>query len=372
MASPFLFPLISLVCGIYLQSLMHIPITICVILLCALTPALFFFRNNTRTQHYVIYILFFMTGSLMLTLQQDKTKLMLEKLSNKNLSVIATITDKTIQDGFPGGEILELSVEQYCETSQDKNFKPLSCTLLCYTHYKTAIQIGDTYEFENIEIKNKKTETLAGNPTYNEYLLKEDILATIFMNNNTEYTLKKHQKYSINRWLWEKRQRIYGQLKNKLSQKTFTYFSLIFLGNKQHTTIDKLRKTFNYWGLSHYLARSGLHIVLFIIIWQWILSLIPINFFLKRLLLILICMIYNFLSWYSIPFARAYFAFLLIEMGRLSSRQTYYLHILTLICTLILLFNPMQLFFLDFQLTFGLTFSLVWISHIIKTRTQSA
>jgi len=378
-ASPFVFPLISLICGIYLQSIVHSPIILCALLLVMLLPVLFSFRNNSKITRYSINLMFFITGALTLTLQQDKTKLMLEKLSHKNLELIVTITDKTVQDGHPGGEILELSVEQYRESSTlitdgivQKTFKPISCTLLCYTRYKTSLQIGDIVSFENIEIKPKKTESLAGNPTYDDYLIKEDILATIFMNDKIEYTLIKKPKYSINRWLWHKRQSIYGQLKNKLSKKTFMYFSLIFLGNKQHATIDELRKTFNYWGLSHYLARSGLHIVLFIIIWQWILSLLPINFFLKRMLLILICLIYNFLSWYSIPFARAYFAFLLIETGRLCSRQTYYLHILTLICTLILLFNPMQLFFLDFQLTFALTFSLVWISHVIQTSNQSS
>ena len=374
-ASPFVFPLISLVCGIYLQSLVHCPIIVCALLFFVLLPALFYVRNRNKNKipHVIINLMFFITGALMLSLQHYKTKLMLDRLSHKNLELIVTITDKIVRDGYPTGEILELSVEQYRELSESPitAFKKTSCTLLCYTHYKTSMQVGDIVEFENIEIKNKKTETLAGNPTYDDYLIKEDILATIFMHDKIQYTLKERPKYSINRWLWQKRQNIYGQLKNKLSKKTFMYFSLIFLGNKQHATIDNVRKMFNYWGLSHYLARSGLHIVLFIVIWQWILSLIPINFFLKRFLLILICVIYNFLSWYSIPFARAYFAFLLIETGRLCSRQTYYLHILSLICTLILLFNPMQLFFLDFQLTFALTFSLVWISYIIQTAKKS-
>jgi len=304
---------------------------------------------------------------LVLMLQQKQSIIMRDKLVNKNLGLLVTVTDKIIRD--QNGELLELSVEGYRD-QENKNYTPISCTILCYTHYPTNIQVGDRIEFEHVDIKKTiHKNSLTGNPTYDDYLIKEDVVAAIFMNNKIEYTIQERPKYSINRWLWNKRQQVYTQLKHILSKTTFTYFSLIFLGNKQHIIIDDLRKTFNYWGLSHYLARSGLHIVLFIIIWQFILSLIPINFFLKRLLLLLICIIYNFLSWYSIPFARAYFAFLLIETGRLCNRQTYYLHILTLICTLILLFNPMQLFFLDFQLTFALTFALVWIGRILQRST---
>lgn len=356
--TPFIIPLASFAAGIYLQSLLHVPTLPITSFFVALLIIFICLRNKTTFTRFIIPSLFFTAGALLLSLQYYQTATLRNELANKKLNLIATITDKTFKDGFKKGEIIELSVTH-----------PAACKIVCYTHYPTHMRVGDIFEFKNVEIPTKKATTMTGNPTFDDYMIKENVVATIFMNKNIKYKLKERPAYSFNRWLWQKRQQLYWALKKKLPKQTFMYFSLIFLGNKQHDAIDQLRKSFNAWGLAHYLARSGLHIVLFIIIWQWILSLIPIHLYFKRILLIIICTIYGFLSWYSIPFARAYYAFLLIETGRLCNRQTYYLHILTLICTLILLSNPMQLFFLDFQLTFALTFALVWIGQITNRRS---
>ncbi|MBD3272914.1 hypothetical protein GF385_00995 [Candidatus Dependentiae bacterium] len=162
----------------------------------------------------------------------------------------------------------------------------------------------------------------------------------------------------IKQFIYKARQKIYFKIKQKLNKKSFCYFSSIFLGNKKTNISAQQKNIFNIWGISHYLARSGLHIIIFIIIWKIILNLIPIPIRIKNIFLFLTLLIYLALSWPSLSFLRAFFIFILYMIGILFNKQTNFSHILIVICILILIKNPIQLFFLDFQLTFFLTFAL--------------
>ena len=135
--------------------------------------------------------------------------------------------------------------------------------------------------------------------------------------------------------------------------------------------MDHLRKIFNEWGISHYLARSGLHMILFILIWTMVLQFLPVHISVKRVAIAALCIIYSILTWPSISFCRSFFVFLLCQVGMIVNFQVNFLHLLTTTCLLILLFNPIQLFFLDFQLTFSLSFALVWLSRKIQYRSKA-
>jgi competence protein ComEC len=372
--APFLTPLISLIAGILLQNHCNLPIllhTLCITGSLILLVAL---RNSRKIIIKIpLCSLFLCAGGLLLQLQKNNYHELNKKFAHKNLDLIAKVTGKELLNTPTNrrGQAIELTVEQ-AKNCLDPAYHDASFKILCYTRFPIPITIADTIELSNIVINTKQTTNLSGNPSYSDYLVKEGVLATIFMSHATNYSLIKRPEHSRSRWFWNKRNTIYHELKKKLSPLTFSYFALIFLGNKQQNSIDQLRKNFNYWGLAHYLARSGLHIVLFIFIWQFFLGLFPIHIRFKRIALILICLVYNFLSWSSVPFARAYYVFLSVEAGRTMHCQTNFLHLLTLCCLSILLFNPMQLFFLDFQLTFALTFTLVLFSHLTQSKESEA
>ena len=141
-------------------------------------------------------------------------------------------------------------------------------------------------------------------------------------------------------------------------------FSAIFLGKKNKTqTYDKSKDQFKIWGISHYLARSGLHLVIFIMIWHLILCLFPIPFRWKQSILIALALIYALLSWSSVSFIRALTVFMLYKIATIFEIQMHIVHSITLACLFTLLYNPAHLFFLDFQLSFALTFALAWLAN---------
>ena len=168
----------------------------------------------------------------------------------------------------------------------------------------------------------------------------------------------------------KKRNTTYEKLSKKLSRKTATFFSSIFLGTKAFSPIDKTKEAFGFWGLAHYLARSGLHIVLLIFAWSLLLNIIPLPFWQKRIILLCVTLFYTALTWSSISFMRALGVFILYEVGRIFKYQMNFLHILSFVCITILISNPLQLFFLDFQLSFALTFALVLTPILFYHRVE--
>ncbi len=219
--------------------------------------------------------------------------------------------------------------------------------------------VGDLIEIKNITFKETANQSFA------HYLAKEKIAATVFVD-TLEYTLLERPRFNLNRMIFYFRQRIFDELRNKINRETFQLFSSIFLGNRTAVKkqMDATKEPFKIWGTSHYLARSGLHLVIFVIVWHFILSLFPIPFFIKQLFLIFLILLYAILSWSSISFERALLMFLVYKLCLLYGRPLHYVHLVILATLLVLLINPLQLFFLDFQLSFGLTFALAWFNHI--------
>jgi|GEM_PF-1673167 len=160
-------------------------------------------------------------------------------------------------------------------------------------------------------------------------------------------------------------------LKLKMSAKTYALFSSIFLGIKMGSTatMRQLREQCSYWGIVHYLARSGLHVGLVIFIISLLLGLFPLPFYLKQFIGLVVILIYYLLTPPTISFIRALIIYLFYVLCIWWNKTIYSLHILTLTCLIILLINPFQLLALDFQLTFFITYALI-IFNLIITRAR--
>ena len=147
-------------------------------------------------------------------------------------------------------------------------------------------------------------------------------------------------------------------------------FSSIFFGNKHNKKyfFEKSKNQFKCWGILHFIARSGLHLMLFIFLWQLLFRLIPIPFAYKQWILIIFGIVYFFLSWASISFLRALFIFFAYKISPFFNTRVNLLHFLSLTALFMLINNPVLLFFLDFQLSFGLTFALVLFGQLQRQK----
>ncbi|MFH1254170.1 MAG: ComEC/Rec2 family competence protein [bacterium] len=389
--SPFIIATFAFLFGIYAQSYELFSPAILLIALALLTPVLLISATKnfySKFTQVFACIIFFALGAFALTWQKNQYANAIQEFDGRKLDLIAQVTNKILlptaehdnwnsgkDDNRNGGwkEIIEITVLQAKDAIAKNHeafntaicYKKALFNLQCYSYSATDIQVDDIIELENVKIKVLQDKSLSQNTSYKNYLIKENLLSSVFFYKNKNITILKSPKFSIRKFIWDIQANTYQRLEQKIHPTVFTYFSLMFLGNTHHKNIDSMRNTFNYWGLSHYLARSGLHIVLFILIWTIFLQLIPISIRFKRSLLIIICVTYKIFSWTSLPFTRAFYAFILTEIGKIFNFQTDFLHLLSIVCMTILLFNPMQLFFLDFQLTFALTFALAFVSKFM-------
>lgn len=234
----------------------------------------------------------------------------------------------------------------------DTQWHTCNGSVYVYTN-KTNFRVADTIELEVVQLK-KPTDN-----NFIRYLLRDGIYGTTFSNNLT-YTLKHRPSFSCVRAIAEWRDHIFTQLRTKMSRNTFSLFSALFLGNRSFNKkqTDPINLLFKRWGIAHVYARSGLHLALLIWVWFIIMRLFPISHTIKIGLLLCIGSLYALLSWSSISFLRALILFLLCYVCRLVYIPYRTIHLLIITCLVTLLYNPFHLFFLDFQLSFALTFAL--------------
>jgi competence protein ComEC len=189
-----------------------------------------------------------------------------------------------------------------------------------------------------------------------------------------DYILISRPEWSISKTISTLKEQTLQEIAYKMDRHAFKLYSSLFLGNRTivKKEMETTKESFKAWGLSHYLARSGLHLVIFVLIWHFILGLVPISYFFKQCFIIFLILIYATLSWSSVSFERALLMFLLYKFCLAHKVPIYYIHLITLATLIILLFNPLELFFLDFQLSFGITFALAWFNSIQAEKRRLA
>lgn len=195
-----------------------------------------------------------------------------------------------------------------------------------------------------------------------------NIIASAFSNNYQTIPLESANLFERLAILFIKLKfKIFSSLSRKMTRLTSALFSSLFLGkNSSNLNFYRVKYYWNILGISHYLARSGIHIMLLLIIWSYVIFMIPISYVCKQILLILISVLFYALSWPSISFTRAIIGscfFIFCKLRRIAIAP---IHVICIICLLDLLANPFNLFLLEFQLSFGLTFFLLIYSQFTQ------
>lgn len=363
--SPVFLLTLGLIVGILCQSItttVYPPIlsSILAIFLIGLKAKKIMTSNSSYS--FVLFFISFSIGSFLYQNQVDRHEQFYSHINNMPIDIVGTITDISRNNHKAMPDTITLQLKSI-KKSNSKKWDSSNKIILIYTNHHNKLWIGDIVMISNIQFKDPQDRPFV------QYLIKQKIAATLFIDHFT-YSLQCRPYLSLNRWIFNQKQRLFKNIEKKMSSKTFLFFSSLFLGNRtiQKEKIQSMSEQFKKWGISHLLARSGIHLTIFIFTWQAIFSLIPLSFALKQYILILISIVYFIFSWPSISFIRAFSIFMLYQLCTIINRPTHFLHFCLLTCFLFLIFNPMQLFFLDFQLSFSLTFVLGWFNQLYQRK----
>lgn len=351
--SPLFLPLIALIASIcirfYTANILFLAGNIGLILLC--TALIFGYKNNRS--YYLIGL-----TTLMMVAGWARTNMLLNyytqfpfQQTNSPCSLQGTILNKSYN---PTSRIKHTTLVDI----ETINGNPIPHYIIqLYTLNHPPVTVGDTVILENISIKAPK------NRDFQWYLIKEGIASSVF-SYDAQFKIKEHPSFCATRNLFQLRHNIFMTFKKQLPKEAFALFSSLFLGEKASSkyTLEKIQQKCKKWGIMHYLARSGLHLVMVFSAYEMMLRFLPLPYILKQLILLMLGIMYYLLSWPSISFIRAFLVFIFYKIAIFIFRPIHFVHILLLTCLVILLTNPFQLFFLDFQLSFLLTFALGWLN----------
>ncbi len=252
----------------------------------------------------------------------------------------------------------------FCTTDRNFTFKKTALIYL-YTPAHVECSIDDEVSIDDIALKKPKTNTDVIRT------MRSGVIALIFAQNNT-YSIKKTTHQSIKRYLFDVRAKTLCAVCNKIDASLQPLYAALFLGNKHDIPMScSITHRFSLWGISHHLARSGLHLI--IAGWLLILFLqrLPISERSRYLLLAILGFTYYLLSWSSISFDRACFSFILYKIGTWGRTPLDPMHTISLVMLSFLCISPAYLLCLDFQLSFGLTYALAWFNHAHTKRVYS-
>ncbi|MFC1854645.1 ComEC/Rec2 family competence protein [Candidatus Dependentiae bacterium] len=312
-----------------------------------------------------VFLMFVFIGATSFVLNSYRISY-ISSLCQKASKIEGIITDVDEKDGYLRNK-LTIEVKKINSWKQIKPWRKYKAVVFCRCHW---LKVGDVVTITDPKMASPpKASPFRNKTSWQNYLLKEGILGYIFCEKRGQ--IKKIRTINnISSFFTKLKNDINQRLKNKLTESTYNLFASIFLGIKKIEAGSWLRESFAHWGLSHYLARSGLHVALYSSLWLSFLAALAVPHFFRYLLIFFLLILYASLSWTSISFVRAQWVFLLLALGRIFNNQIKIPHLLSLVALTILLISPFQLFALDFQLSFVLAFTLSVITTKLITSDE--
>lgn len=317
-------------------------------------------------------LIFFLIGALRSTSQEAYFLSQAQLLCNKKITLTGTIVDKEEQPGKKFPLVLTIAVTNI--TYRNRTFSPEQPLIKLYCHESHAFEYNDVITIPEIYL------SYPGNSSFGYFLKKQNICANGFLKREQPITFVEHIKAgglaeNCACWVQKQKDALIAHFQQNLSPEAFILFSSIFLGYKMPKTefTCHLRDEFQWWGISHHLARSGLHLVMFILVLQFLLLLLPIPLVIKKAVSMLLIFLYTLFSWSSISFIRSLLMVFCYFICTLTSFASHALHTISLACCIILLYNPFYLLSLDFQLSFSFTLALaLFHDAYLYRRAQSS
>ncbi|MGZ6255178.1 MAG: ComEC/Rec2 family competence protein [Candidatus Chromulinivorax sp.] len=195
--------------------------------------------------------------------------------------------------------------------------------------------------------------------SYEQYLIRENIWAIAHAKKLFYITVQKPSLFQ--QWINSLQKVQLQAFEKTISPLTQTLYLSIFCGKKIKSEMTtKIKRLFAYFGISHHLARSGLHLIILIGILLFLFSFLPFPSRYKQSIIFCILCGYHFLTYPSVAFLRAFYMYILYMICKQLYLPYNPIHILLLTTGIVLITNPYNLFFLDFQLSFSITLLIIW------------
>lgn len=306
-----------------------------------------------------LVILFFFIGILITYMKLESSTLI--KFLNKDIELEGTIRETIYNEKDISKYIL--NVEKIVDNGASYF---LNENLSLKVIGQDKFEIGDKVLLSGVLKKpNKNTNPKLFN--YRLYLQTRGIYTTI--------TVKKHEINKVDEKIlsWYENMKIkfteYVELAcdTYLEKQNSSIMKAILLGQSSYLEEQEYNK-FKDLGLTHIMAVSGLHIGIISIFLITFLAYLGVERKINTILTLIIIWIYGFLIGYPPSVLRALIMFTLLFYSKIIFRRYDPINTLFFAMFIILSINPLWLFDIGFQLSFGATFFITFLTPILRTK----
>ncbi|MEN0056603.1 MAG: ComEC/Rec2 family competence protein [Mucilaginibacter sp.] len=240
-------------------------------------------------------------------------------------------------------------------------------TLLITIKGETALKYGDG-------VLIPATTTLIDPPfnpgefNYKQYLAHQNIYHQAFLYPGQFKTLKRNQGNPLIAYALKMRQQMVAKFKQQLhNPDAIAVASTLILGYKADLSNDILQ-AYSKTGTIHVLSVSGAHVAIIYLLLQWMLSFLDrykYGRLIKTIVIILLIWYYAMLSGFSAAVCRSAVMISMVIVGKTFVRHINMLNILAISAFMLLLYNPLYITDVGFQLSYLAVAGLIIFQPIV-------
>ena len=335
-----------------------IVISACILIFLSLTA---YWQRKTLFFVFITWITFFLTG-MILVYENDATNHTnyFEK-HLKNTSKVILAIDKVLKPGNYHHKYVADVVQLDSKKTTGHvllNIEKDSTSLLFHT--------GDLVFLKN-KFQDIKSSLNPHQFNYKHYLKKQGINQQVYITHQ-EILLLDESKVSLLRFIDAFRVKIQKSLRRyHFTDDELAVMNALLLGQRQEIS-KQLSDNYSKAGAIHILAVSGLHVGVILLILSFILKpLERVNNgkLIKLVLVILSLWFFAILAGFSASVIRAVTMFSAIALGQFFNKRNAVEHSLIFSMFIILLWKPLFLFDVGFQLSYTAVFGIIWIQPVL-------
>ena len=332
-------------------------------LLIAVSALLFYLIYSNKIKSYIALLLFlFFLGGIYISDLRVNDSDSLFYIAPKNDVLLEGRVISILETNKPDKTRFYFEADKI--NANNKEIKDLNSktivTLMETKEVYSKIQIGDILRLKG----NLRIPQQAANPnefSYKNYLKNSNTFTTMFVMKDGFEIVKKPDEPG-----WKFLQKVNTQRTNIIERHAkiikSPYIELlggVVFGDDAINPTDELKESFRISGLLHLLAASGLNVGLIFGIWFFIGKTFRLNYNLNTIIGAILVLIYTCMTGFSPSILRATLMIEFVLIGKLINRGANSLALISLVCFLMLLYNPSWICHIGFQLSFLVTIGLI-------------
>lgn len=208
----------------------------------------------------------------------------------------------------------------------------------------------------------------AGNPSqfdYGNYLRNHNAYAVFYANDVKNIPTKQTLRAKILQNINDYREKVISIHSKYLSSPYLEILGGIVFGDDAVSPPKEIKQSFVNSGLLHILAASGMNVAFIYGFFYWLMSILRVPFVPKVVFGMIMVVIYSLMTGLGASIIRATIMLLFVLFGKLIDRDAHSISLLSFVGMLMLMYNPMYLNDIGFQLSFIVTFGILFMSPLI-------